>query len=716
MAQIRNPLDEVRIPFAKMSYTPDVPSTALAPNEYNIGSNVESDFRGIRSVAGDELFFESLTGTPTYITGGFRADPTHPTGTEFWFIVATTEGFWYASYDGTWQDITPVGGDFSQYAQNTNFTEAWNGTVPIFNDTFNPPMVWLDGAATLTIYSNLVPADIGNIAFATATTQLLTFSNIWVAPIGATTIVPGDGLNGAPVGRGRMTVSSLTSGTIDVNQFVIGDGSSVVASNTQVIGNIDPTGWIVSISQTTTAAGQVQGGPYSQAPYSLGDEIVITDTTNAFNGTFTVVSSTIHTITYTATPPSGYVSGGVVSPKYSWNYNPYWSSVTAGWMRMYNTPNVGSILVAGALKVVYAGTGVEEEFPVTVQWSQAFGLNQAPLTWEPTVTNVANQLEVPLRGQALDAFSSNGQLFVCSYWDTVVFSPINYSTTSAPILGVRLYTQNRGLLSSNCWSTMDQAVYGVDARDIWAFDGGNFRSIGSGRVKNWFYDQLDPVYYDRVFMRPNSAKNQIEIYYPDADATGGVPNKMLAYRVDIDCWNAPRDVSSATFACESPIYTFNSIWEANRGSRTLVYAQGVEDSRIVQKDIGFTLADGGAITSVFRRDNIKMIKDYSGKLMVHRILPEAVNIGATPFSSTDEISIIPSLGNISVKIEGAQSVGQLPTTQANQTMALNTDYPWIQMDQNAYRVNSIELGNTSSTDVWMCNATTWQFTQVEDDR
>jgi hypothetical protein len=93
-----------------------------------------------------------------------------------------------------------------------------------------------------------------------------------------------------------------------------------------------------------------------------------------------------------------------------------------------------------------------------------------------------------------------------------------------------------------------------------------------------------------------------------------------------------------------------------------------------------------------------------------------VNIGATPFSSTDEISIIPSPGNIKVKIEGAQSVGQLPTTQANQTMALNTDYPWIQMDQNAYRVNSIELGNTSSTDVWMCNATTWQYTQVEDDR
>jgi hypothetical protein len=42
--------------------------------------------------------------------------------------------------------------------------------------------------------------------------------------------------------------------------------------------------------------------------------------------------------------------------------------------------------------------------------------------------------------------------------------------------------------------------------------------------------------------------------------------------------------------------------------------------------------------------------------------------------------------------------------------------PWAQINQNAFRVNSIELTNTSNADVWMCSATTWQFTQVEDDR
>jgi len=49
--QINSDYNEVRIPFAKMTFTPDVPSTALAPNEYNDGQNVETDVRGIRSMS-----------------------------------------------------------------------------------------------------------------------------------------------------------------------------------------------------------------------------------------------------------------------------------------------------------------------------------------------------------------------------------------------------------------------------------------------------------------------------------------------------------------------------------------------------------------------------------------------------------------------------------------------------------------------------------------
>jgi hypothetical protein len=130
----------------------------------------------------------------------------------------------------------------------------------------------------------------------------------------------------------------------------------------------------------------------------------------------------------------------------------------------------------------------------------------------------------------------------------------------------------------------------------------------------------------------------------------------------------------------------------------------------------------GAITSTFRRDNIKLLKDYSGKLMVHRILPEVVNIGSVPFTSSDNIPIIPSPGNLTVTIQGSNSVGSTPTSKIPVTVPIdangntNSQNPWTQINQNAFRVNTIILSDTSNINTWMCSATTWQITQVEDDR
>jgi hypothetical protein len=239
-------------------------------------------------------------------------------------------------------------------------------------------------------------------------------------------------------------------------------------------------------------------------------------------------------------------------------------------------------------------------------------------------------------------------------------------------------------------------------------------------------------------MEVNTQRNQVEIYYttlPEyASASNpivnGVPNRMISYRYDIDCWNAPREVASATFACESPIwygYDGSSIplWANNEGSRTVVYARGLASKQLVQKDQGYEFIisntnPSGNIASTFRRDNIKLLKDYSGRLMVHRILPSVINM------DNNELPVDPATsthkGNITVTIEGANSVGSAPTVKTPVTIpvdangATNAANPWAQINQNAFRVNTLDLSNTSNNTIWMCTATTWQITQVEDDR
>jgi hypothetical protein len=183
---------------------------------------------------------------------------------------------------------------------------------------------------------------------------------------------------------------------------------------------------------------------------------------------------------------------------------------------------------------------------------------------------------------------------------------------------------------------------------------------------------------------------------------------------------------------------------------------------------------------------LKLLNDYSGKLMVHRILPEFVNLNnnevpitdtslttltastngtyntltfaeqeSAPFNSGDSIIVenvepvgfngtwtvttctktsVSWLGNtagpqtltgtvstnligdLSVTLSGANSVGQMPQSVNLGTITSDTEYPWMQYNQNAYRVNSVKLSNDSNKQIWMCNGITWQYSQVEDDR
>jgi len=441
--------------------------------------------------------------------------------------------------------------------------------------------------------------------------------------------------------------------------------------------------------------------------------------TEAWNGTTLFINDGLNPPMYLTGTASEFVaySNNPGGPGYIWNYDPAVSALTCGFHRLYNTPNVGSILIAGNLTATATGTGIITNFPTTVRWSNAFGLNDGPTTWAPTTVGVANEVEVPVRGPVVDGFPSGGNFFVCSYWDTVVFSPISYQGTNNPVLGIRLFNQGRGLLNANCWANSDNAVYGLDARDIWVFDGSKFTGLGTQRVKNYLFQNINPAYSDRVFVINNTQKSQIEIYYPDLDSATGWCNKMLAYKYNLDVFNAPRDVSDASHATESPVYQEfpDSTSGFNEASRTVVYSRGDPGSKLVQKDRGheFISVDSSVIpiTSEFRRDNIHLLPNYSEQLMVHRIMPEVNSLDSRGLPIDT-----PPNATITVEVGGADSVGQTPTFLPPVTIDVDTPNPWTQINQNVFRLNSIKITNTSSEVTWICPGITWQFTPTQDSR
>ena len=534
----------LRTPFPQMSFTPDVPSNALGPNEYNSGRNVEADVRGIKKIYGEQEILSTIPNLPIFMDGGFRSE------TQWVYIVATrdssNQGRWYLITSGGISNITPgVGANpsvfLTGYTADINITTSWVGSVFFINDGLSSPMYLLPTATE--IYK------------------------------------------------------------------------------------------------------------YDAAP-----------------------------------------------DNYVWNYDIGVSATRAGFVRNFCSPNVGNILIAGNITKDYTSSGLTINYPTTVRWSQAFANTGVPATWVPTLSNVANEQEIPVRGPIVDGFFLGGNFYVCSYWDTVVFSPIAYQNSTAPIFGVRLFNQGRGLINNNCWSNTDTNVYGVDSRDIWVFNGSDFAPLGNQRVRDYFFRNLSTTYSDRIFMINNTQKNQIEIYYPDLTSSGWC-NQMLSYRYDLQIWNAPKDIANACMGAEAPVYTGGVFKFA---SRTVTYAPAGASSKLIQTNIGNSFINSAPIPTLFERNNMVLQGNqgpvpYSSKVYIHRVLPE-----------------IAGTGTIDITLGGANSTAQPATYGQTGRVSIITDNPWVTTQQNNVRTVSVKVESNDATDAWNLTALNWQAIVVED--
>jgi hypothetical protein len=426
--------------------------------------------------------------------------------------------------------------------------------------------------------------------------------------------------------------------------------------------------------------------------------------TSCWSGDVFFLNDTIHAPYYLLPTETEFRQYDAPPDNYIWNYNPNWISLSAGFLRIFSTPNVGSILIAGNLTAIDTMANVIR-LPTTIRWSQSFGTNSGPQTWAPTLTTIANELEIPVKGPIVDGFVCQGNFIAMSQWEAVIFSPIAYTSTSAPILGIQPLNQSRGLLNENCWANADGVVYGLDARDIWMFNGTKFTSLGNQQVKDYLLGiggnpgVINSQYSDRIHIINNTDKNQIEIYYPNQSSANGDCNEMIAYRYDFQLWQPPRDVSNACSAVESPVWTGNTYQVASRG---VVYAQGsVENSQLVQKDIGTSFLDGAPIAAEFLRTNITFGQPYSAEVLVHRILPE--------LNGTANATVTFTVG-------GANSIASPAVFQPSVTTAVVNDYPWVQIDQNSARMVTLIANATSATDSFTMSGLNFQITVVSDDR
>jgi hypothetical protein len=93
-------------------------------------------------------------------------------------------------------------------------------------------------------------------------------------------------------------------------------------------------------------------------------------------------------------------------------------------------------------------------------------------------------------------------------------------------------------------------------------------------------------------------------------------------------------------------------------------------SKIIQTGQGNSFINNGAIPALFERNNVVLQTEegpvpYSSKVYVHRLLPE-----------------VAGTGNLNITVGGANSTAQSATYGSTQTVAIQTDSPWVGTTQN----------------------------------
>jgi hypothetical protein len=73
-------------------------------------------------------------------------------------------------------------------------------------------------------------------------------------------------------------------------------------------------------------------------------------------------------------------------------------------------------------------------------------------------------------------------------------------------------------------------------------------------------------------------------------------------------------------------------------------------------------------------------------------------------------------GNVTITVGGADSVAGNVTYKPPVELPIVTNNPWVQINQNEARVNTIKVQSNSAVNSWQMTAANWQVTVVQDTR
>ena len=175
--------------------------------------------------------------------------------------------------------------------------------------------------------------------------------------------------------------------------------------------------------------------------------------------------------------------------------------------------------------------------PGVVRSSDVAAPGGIPNNWNPFATGVstADEFVITQEGIVQDLVELQSNLYIYSNNSISVMRLTGNAQVPLQVIPI---TTSYGCLTTDGVVEYDGKHVIVGSQDIYLFGGhpGSIQSIADARVRNYFYDRLNPLEEDSVFMLRYHQRDEIWICYASVDSLGSARDEALIWNYRNNTW------------------------------------------------------------------------------------------------------------------------------------------------------------------------------------
>lgn len=212
----------------------------------------------------------------------------------------------------------------------------------------------------------------------------------------------------------------------------------------------------------------------------------------------------------------------------------------------------GNLLVAGDL-TEKDGATIIRRLSGVVRTSDVAVPGSVPNNWNPFAAGVSTADEFTLSETNVikDMKSLQSNMYIYST-DSIHAMRLT-GNTNAPV-SFSPVTDEYGLLTGGGVIEYDGKHFIIGGNDIYVFAGnpGDIQSLADGRIRNYFFNNLNPIYEQQLFILLNHHENEIWVCYPTLASLAGECDEAIIWNYRDNAWTI-RDLDSVTAGDVGPI-------------------------------------------------------------------------------------------------------------------------------------------------------------------